>query len=77
MQFTNNNRVEPLYFHEAQQGEVLLNNLGTESIIKRKRDESDERNFSDEHEVEKSGVEKKHNICTSLNKTPLFSRFLV
>ena len=31
MQFTNNNRVEPLYFHEAQQGEALLNNLGTES----------------------------------------------
>ena len=66
----------PLYFHEAQQGAALLNNLGTESIIKRKRDESDERNFSDEHEVEKSGVEKsgveksgvvkKHNICTSL-----------
>ena len=77
MQFTNDNRVEPLYFHEAQQGEALLNNLGSESIIKRKRDESDERNFSDEHEVEKSGVEKKHNICTSLNKTPLFSRFLV
>ena len=58
MQFTNSNRVEPLYFHEAQQGEALLNNLGTESIIKRKRDESDERIFSDEHEVEKSGVEK-------------------
>ena len=75
MQFTNDNRVEPLYFHEAQQGEALLNNLGTESIIKRKRDESDERNFSDEHEVEKSGVEKKHNICTSLNKTPLFQDF--
>ena len=58
MQFTNDNRVEPLYFHEAQQGGALLNNLGTESIIKRKRAESDERNFSDEHEVEKSGVEK-------------------
>ena len=31
LQFTNNNCVEPLYFHEAQQGEALLNNLGTES----------------------------------------------
>ena len=76
MQFTNDTCVEPLYFDEAQQGEALLNNLGTESIIKRKRAESDERNFSVEHEVEKSGVEKKHNICTSLNKTPFFS-FLV
>ena len=46
-----------LYFHEAQQGEAFLNNLGTESIIKRKRDESDERNFSDAYGVEWSGEE--------------------